>query len=223
MDSSLTRRQIAKGVAWSTPVIIGTSATPVYAASPQLEYGDSEVWQTTMNSRSFPCNSNITISNTAPGTDGSKPGFTIYAAGGSPQTTATLNSLVFYAIFPKTWAVSNFSFNSGSSTWRNDGKVTVSSLPMENGSTLNTSNYDVFKFTFIGTTSGYTVLPDGSETTWPGSTFSASATSTQYCPGPGRTITTYGGYEFGYTLANGAVNYPANSLSSIKSQTATTR
>lgn len=218
MSDSLTRRQIAKGAAWAAPVVTASAISPAYAGSQQYRYGDSEVSKTTITSTTVPCRTTITVSNTE-SSGASKPGFTIYALAGSPLTTATLYNLDYYIVLPKSWAVPSFSITSGASTWSYAGKVATTSLPLENGTTLNTTNYDVFKFTFTGTKTGYTVRTDGSETTWTGSLFTATATSTQYCPGTNRSVTTYSGYRFGYTLANGAKNYPANSLSSIKVQT----
>lgn len=38
MSTSLTRRQIAKGATWATPVVAATAAGPAYAASPAPQY-----------------------------------------------------------------------------------------------------------------------------------------------------------------------------------------
>lgn len=40
MSTTISRRKVVTGVAWSAPVIVASSAVPAFAASPTCEWDD---------------------------------------------------------------------------------------------------------------------------------------------------------------------------------------
>ncbi|WP_346845998.1 hypothetical protein [uncultured Rothia sp.] len=159
---TLSRRTIAKGAAWSAPLVVASSAIPAYAAS-NLNgfYTRTSVFSGTGVDNTS--TSTVQIRTDQP-VGPNLPGFTIFYLSGGEQTTATLTSLKYYFAVDKKYKVSNFQITSGSSTWKLNG-LSNSPLKMENGTTLSPTTYDIFEFEFTGSKSGYTVYADGSEYT----------------------------------------------------------
>lgn len=169
MTKNISRRSLAKGAAWATPVMIATSSIPAYAASAHGTYQFSASWHTSYaialsadcgfmgDSRAgymtqFDFYTDISY-------DGAAPGFGILETYGSPATGVTLNGLQMQVAYPVGY-IKSIDVVSGSYTVSGPEKM---SIP---GAELN--EYDVFTFTFIGTRRG-TTSPAEVTSSWEGS------------------------------------------------------
>lgn len=152
-NSGISRRQLAKGAAWATPIIAASAVVPAYAAS-NLEYGFSASW-----SAKFTYQSDSTCSTTGSrltsfqfGTDKAynsySAGFTITPLNGSPDATATLTNWKFQVALPA-GMINSLAVTSGA--YRAE-------LPQRNQYIID-GYYDIFTFTWIGATTGPTLQP----------------------------------------------------------------
>lgn len=158
--TSLNRRTVAKGAAWAAPLVVASTAIPVYAAS-RVEYGFSASW---FSSLAWEHTSYCTASDgageltsfefwTDQSYNGDAPGFGIPELNGSETTNVTLDGISFQAAFPAGF-VDSISVVTGS--WAVSGP---------SATTVNGSAVDVFTFTFTGSTTGTT----SNTVAWPGS------------------------------------------------------
>lgn len=201
MSTSLTRRQIAKGAAWATPVVVATAAVPAYAASPQYDYYiaksvSGDYIRTGCNITSFEYT-------TATPVGAEAAGFSIghLTDNSAADTTATLSNLTFTLAIPKGMATG---LTVDNPLWSLSGPTGATSIATSGGNTANTTNMDVYVLTFNGSLTNQ-VTGENSTTAWPGTTFTLSASSGSYCYS---TATIYSGYSFGNgTLANNQVSW----------------
>lgn len=196
--SVISRRSFGRTAVWSAPVVVATTMVPAYAASSLNGfYGDSSVFSGYGGLDDYGYYAAITSGESV---GGNKPGFTIFYTEGGEQTLATLSSLKYYFAVPRNYVYGDFRFLRGTgATWRFNGKI--STLTSRNGTYLTSSTYDIFEFEFVGSKTGYQVLADGSETTWPGSILNVDTGASRSLRGVG----VYAGYLASYTLANGAL------------------
>ena len=146
MNSSFTRRQVAKGAVWAAPVVVATVAVPAYAASP-TQYKFSASWNTTLTLVGDPACpadqgyvSGFNFETTTP-IAGEVPGFAVVGVDGAPITNATVNNLRFEVAY-LSGLISNIAVEGGD--WTSSGPTTTSIA----GAPYNT--YDVFTFTWTG-------------------------------------------------------------------------
>lgn len=170
MTHNISRRSIAKGAAWAAPVTLAAASIPAYAASTNVSYELSASWMSRYQvvSNSWSCgytnwSANGYLSNfefyTKDSVLGATPGFGVYELNGSPTTGVTLNSLQIQVAYPVGY-INSMSVTSGSYTVSGPRRMSVP------GATL--SEYDVFTFTFTGTTRGKTASTEIAST-WIGS------------------------------------------------------
>lgn len=198
--SVISRRSFGRTAVWSAPVVVATTMVPAYAASGLNGfYGDSSVFSGYGGWSNYDASyyAEITSSRSV---GGNKPGFTIFYTEGGEQTLATLSSLKYYFAVPRNYVYGDFRFLDGTgATWRFNGRI--STLTSRDGTYLTSSTHDIFEFEFVGSKTGYQVLADGSETTWPGSILTVDTGASRNLRGVG----VYAGYLASYTLANGAL------------------
>ncbi|MEU7992152.1 hypothetical protein [Rothia amarae] len=195
MSASLTRRQIAKGAAWAAPAVIATAAVPAYSASAKYVYYTSK--SVSGDYRHTGCTLTSFQYTTATPVGIEVAGFAIghLTDNTAANTTATLSDLTFTLALPK-GMVSGLTVNN--SLWKLSGPTGATTISTKAG-TVNTSNMDVYVLTFAGSLTNK-VTGESSTTTWPGTTFTLSASSGSYCYS---SATIYSGYSFRTgTLAN---------------------
>lgn len=193
MENKINRRQVAKGVAWSAPVIIASAQIPAYAAS-RVDYVPtySIGAQYTYNSYSgntLNLGSNIRRQLPYPNGLGVR-----FETGSGKIVDATLKSLKVVYAFPKGW-VTGLKLTSGS--YSQPVKVSGGKYGISDAS------YDTFEFVFFAPVVGKTQPSDVSERqAFPGTAFSAVATSF------GRTLSlstvpAYMGYVGSFSTSDG--------------------
>lgn len=170
MSQNISRRSLAKGVAWVAPVTVAATSIPAYAASTNVFYELSASWKTyyQVAANGWNCGYTNWTANgylskfefyTNTSILGAIPGFGVYELDGSPTTGVTLNSLQLQVAYPVDY-VKSMSVTSGSYTVAGPERM---SIP---GASLR--EYDVFTFTFTGSNRG-TSAPTELASTWAGS------------------------------------------------------
>lgn len=168
MSSSLTRRQVTKGAAWAVPIVAASAAIPAYAASPKPEYELAGSWyaENAVTYGDCPAGSayydqlNFT---TATSVNGAPAGFAVRGYAGTTETaTVTLNRYQLSVALPA-GLVSSINVTSGA--------YTVSGPTQE---IINGEPFDVFVFTYTGTTTGTTIPEGATSPSWPNSQLQTS-------------------------------------------------
>lgn len=206
--SSISRRTLAKGAAWSLPAVVAASAVPAMAASNSTPaYGISASWYTTYHVTDSPyCDDDegtldsMTFSSNTDVEDYAH-GFAITNrkdsnGDASPTTSVTISNFVMRAAFPH-GMVKSIAVKSGS--------YTVSGPVAQ---TVNNAYMDVFTFTFTGTKTSTTQPMTPRPTAWPGSELTTTVkfnTSTCYSKYSNTYATQWTGT---YTTANGITGQP---------------
>lgn len=200
MSNNISRRAVAKGAAWSAPVVMGTSVVPSYASSRELKYRFGQNWSTTYYDRNN-CNPEIRVTTDVVRSAFPRPGFApVYLPREAVDTRAHLEYVEFVVTYPKglvpgerSWRISNpaWSVKKEPWTWVNLG----------DGGQADVSKMDVFVFRFRGTMDGRVKEISRTYQSWPDSAFTATASNSNYCVRPGYQV--YAGFAYKYTTDNG--------------------
>lgn len=200
MSNNISRRAVAKGAAWSVPVVMGTSVVPSYASSRELKYrfGQNSYvgYEDFDNCRTeFQVTTDVVRSAVA-----HWRGFApTYFSGEAVDTRAHLEYVEFVVTFPKgmvperSWTIhenSAWSVKKEPWTWVNLG----------DGGQADVSKMDVFVFRFHGNMDGQ-VRRTTKTVSWLDSNFTATASNPNLC-GRDR-IQVYYGFAYKYTTDNG--------------------
>lgn len=187
----VTRRAIVAGTAWATPAILGVSSLPAFAASGYKYYLASS-GQLYFGTDQYGYLTGMDVSNDVNGvaSDGNimPRGFNVvYLPNQGKQTTAFLDGSLYYYVIIPTGLVRTFSFTSGSTTWRLASVLrNVKQVTVGQSTTLNLSyySYDVFKYQFIGSSTGTTasLSTRTAPASWSGSVFSLTASAAGSSP-----------------------------------------
>lgn len=174
MTSEVSRRTLAKGLAWAAPAVVASANVPAYAASTKPEYELSLSWLATDWYASNGCYSGTVhydyfTFDTAMSVDGRPAGFAVQAWDyDSPITTATLGRFELKVAFPvgpiKSIAVTG-------------GAYTVSGPVRQ---TVNGVLTDVYTFTYTGVRTAQTIPKGASEPSWPDSILRTRVTIDRY-------------------------------------------
>lgn len=174
--SSISRRTLAKGAAWSLPAVVAASAVPAMAASNVTpRYGVSASWYSHYNTQvSSTCDYGqgqivSMVFNTSTDVDEYSHGFAIINQNDtnneeSETTSVTISDFVMRVAFPH-GMVKSLAVASGSYTVSGPVAQTVEGVYS-----------DVFAFAFTGTTTGTTQSPATRPTAWPGSPLTTKVT-----------------------------------------------
>lgn len=173
----VSRRTLAKGAAWATPIVAATATIPAYAASANRDYVFTGAWFTDYSLQATAnCYGNYgtlrSVDFTLNFTNGGKstPGFGVYERNGSPTTNITATGIKFEVAYPAGF-VTNLRVDSGSYTV--SGPVRVAGTTLASDAAFN--QYDVWTFTFTGTTTNQTADTVAGPS-WPGSVLETTAT-----------------------------------------------
>ncbi|MDT0189561.1 hypothetical protein ACIP5Z_07195 [Rothia terrae] len=212
MTSPISRRNLARGMVWSAPVVIASVRVPAFAASVNPEY----LWYDSQSHEFVPKGGSIKdlyVYTTDP-VDENPAGFSIsYKPGMGEDTTATLQRLDYYVMVPTRFSNDGIpaTYGSTSTYWTPLTKVTAATLAVDNGAggttSISTTGYNVYKTSFKGVMTNPVVGIDG-RTTWPGTTVDlgffgfTKATTGSY----------YAGYVTSFTTANGFTMTDSNGI-----------
>ncbi|MDO4898503.1 MAG: hypothetical protein Q3965_04250, partial [Rothia sp. (in: high G+C Gram-positive bacteria)] len=173
-----SRRTLVKGAAWSPPILLASTAIPVYAASKNYVYRlqlSSRLIYSGSNTGTRSSNITYRVRTNVP-VSTNLPGVTVtYNGTEGVDTTATMNKLQYIVALPKGHATT-FTVTNGA-PWVYQGKSNPATIRLGNGTTVSAANYDVFTFTFTGQTRN-AVVESAKKATWPGTAFDASSTTT---------------------------------------------
>lgn len=209
MTSPISRRDLTKGMTWSAPVVVASTAVPAYAAStdPVYHWYDSQNDELVKNGGKV---TDLYIFTTEPA-GGMPAGFSVgYNPGEAVDTTATLQRLEYYIMVPTQFDndAAPATYGTTSTNWSPLTRVNDATLTLGDGSSVSTTGYHLYKMTFIGPTTTNNVVVKAATTTWPGTTVDTgffgftSSTSATY----------YAGYIASYTTENGFSEVDSNGI-----------
>lgn len=207
---TINRRNLVKGAAWASPIILTSATIPAHAASANYDYYISK--SVSGNYTRTGCTITSFKYTTATPVGIEAAGFSIghLTDETAANTTATLSNLTFTLAIPKGMA-SGLTVNN--SLWKLSGPTGATSITTKAG-VVSTTNMDVYVLTFTGVLKN-TVTGESTTTTWPGTTFTLSAASGSFCYS---SATVYSGYSFNTgTLANGMVSW--NNYTNVQQST----
>ncbi|WP_346844600.1 hypothetical protein [uncultured Rothia sp.] len=189
---TITRRTLAKGAAWSAPVILASATIPAYAASkveykPTYSIGASYTYSGSVNTLKLGSNTRRSL----PFPDGLG---VRYETGASKTLEATLTALKVVYAFPKGW-VTGLKLTSGS--YSQPQKVVGAAYG------ISDRDYDIFEVVFAAPAKGMTQPSTVAERqAFPGTAFTMEATSFgRVISAP--TVPAYMGYVGAFTTADG--------------------
>lgn len=221
-NTNITRRTLAKGVAWSAPTMLATSVIPAYAASPEdeIQYGVVDTSSSTYSKQwdGTGCTGTVTTSTDSltPKEAGITHGFAIIynpeSVNNNNQSRlakiATYNKIDHVVTFPK-GMVDKFDIDPRYALYWTYKKESWKNIKFEdNGEikTIDASNLDVFVFNFQGYNSALVYNPDRISSPWRHSKMKATATisNQNFCdPASRNTFVQYAGYIYDVTLDTG--------------------
>lgn len=182
MSIKISRRTLAKGAAWSAPVIVATSVVPAYAASRDT-YGaivsnSGDYTYSTLNGN---CTSNtLTLTNSKPEGSAAAGVVVMYPSGQGQKQSVDVTGYQVVWYLPSGW-VDGFDVTSGNFSYVGSFAPNSSTLTLQDGSTVSTSGLTAYVFKYNGTLTTQTQLDDGSFTPDPSSFFTADATGFSQC------------------------------------------
>lgn len=170
-NSAISRRTLTKGAAWSLPAVVAASAVPAMAASGSSDYQFSGSYYAkyTVGADGSGCPSGKgqlqSLNIDTRQQQGGLKGFGVVALNGAAQTTATVTDFAISYAFPQ-----------GMISFMQRQDAVMYSGPTQSTTTINGAAYDVFTFTWQGSSSSTT------GTSFSGSMMTANASvKSSYC------------------------------------------